>query len=156
MGGVRGDRGSTSCEYGVMQHASAPDLTLDHFALAVSPETWPATDAFYRNVMRAQVIERGPGRFAFRWGQVQIMVLVGVEPMLPLNAPMRPGTTDMCFVWPGPIETALVHLSQWGVEVELGPLERAGARGQGQSVYFRDPDHNLLELITYPDGRDPR
>jgi len=44
------------------------------------------------------------------------------------------------------------HLQQHGVAVELGPVERTGARGQGQSVYFRDPDGSLLEFITY--GRD--
>jgi catechol 2,3-dioxygenase-like lactoylglutathione lyase family enzyme len=35
------------------------------------------------------------------------------------------------------------------VEVELGPVERTGARGTGTSVYFRDPDGSLLELISY-------
>jgi catechol 2,3-dioxygenase-like lactoylglutathione lyase family enzyme len=35
------------------------------------------------------------------------------------------------------------------VEVELGPIERQGARGAGRSVYFRDPDGSLLELISY-------
>jgi catechol 2,3-dioxygenase-like lactoylglutathione lyase family enzyme len=33
--------------------------------------------------------------------------------------------------------------------VEEGPVERQGARGRGRSVYFRDPDGSLLELITY-------
>jgi catechol 2,3-dioxygenase-like lactoylglutathione lyase family enzyme len=40
-------------------------------------------------------------------------------------------------------------LGSHGVEVELGPVERAGARGAGMSVYFRDPDGSLLELIVY-------
>jgi catechol 2,3-dioxygenase-like lactoylglutathione lyase family enzyme len=35
------------------------------------------------------------------------------------------------------------------MEVELGPVERQGAGGRGQSVYFRDPDGSLLELISY-------
>jgi catechol 2,3-dioxygenase-like lactoylglutathione lyase family enzyme len=38
------------------------------------------------------------------------------------------------------------------VEVELGPVARDGARGRGTSVYFRDPDGSLLELISYRDG----
>jgi len=36
-----------------------------------------------------------------------------------------------------------------GVEIEVGPVTRSGARGDGQSVYFRDPDGTLLELISY-------
>jgi catechol 2,3-dioxygenase-like lactoylglutathione lyase family enzyme len=35
------------------------------------------------------------------------------------------------------------------VEVEVGPVNRFGARGEGVSVYFRDPDGSLLELISY-------
>lgn len=44
---------------------------------------------------------------------------------------------------------SIAHLSRHGVEVELGPVERFGARGRGVSVYFRDPDGSLLELISY-------
>jgi catechol 2,3-dioxygenase-like lactoylglutathione lyase family enzyme len=63
--------------------------------------------------------------------------------------PVRPGTSDLCFVWPGPIEEAVAHLRALEVGLEAGPVERAGGRGQGTSVYFRDPDGSLLELISY-------
>jgi catechol 2,3-dioxygenase-like lactoylglutathione lyase family enzyme len=36
-----------------------------------------------------------------------------------------------------------------GVAIELGPIARTGAHGDGMSVYFRDPDGSLLELISY-------
>ena len=48
-----------------------------------------------------------------------------------------------------PIEEARGHLERLGVEVELGPVERLGAKGIGASVYFRDPDGSLLEFISY-------
>jgi hypothetical protein len=35
------------------------------------------------------------------------------------------------------------------VAVELGPVARFVARGEGTSVYFRDPDGSLLEFIAY-------
>jgi catechol 2,3-dioxygenase-like lactoylglutathione lyase family enzyme len=63
--------------------------------------------------------------------------------------PLRPGTGDLCFEWQGPIDEALEHLRANGVELEAGPVERTGARGQGLSLYFRDPDGSLLELISY-------
>jgi catechol 2,3-dioxygenase-like lactoylglutathione lyase family enzyme len=62
---------------------------------------------------------------------------------------VQPGGCDLCFVWSGPIEGAIDHLRGHGVEVELGPVRRSGARGEGTSVYFRDPDGSLLELISY-------
>ena len=54
-----------------------------------------------------------------------------------------------CFEWEGPIDGAVEHLAQQGVDAELGPVARRGARGEGQSVYFRDPDGSLLEFISY-------
>ena len=62
---------------------------------------------------------------------------------------MRPGNSDLCFRWDGPIEDAVSHLAGHDVEVELGPVPREGAGGAGTSVYFRDPDGSLLELIAY-------
>lgn len=73
-----------------------------------------------------------------------------------LRAPRaEPGCADLCFVWAGSIDELLTHLRVEGVVVEEGPIARRGGRGggldEGQSVYFRDPDENLLELIAYPD-----
>jgi catechol 2,3-dioxygenase-like lactoylglutathione lyase family enzyme len=63
--------------------------------------------------------------------------------------PVQPGNSDLCFVWDGTVEEATAHLALHGVEVETGPVERYGAAGRGTSVYFRDPDGSLLELIAY-------
>ena len=51
---------------------------------------------------------------------------------------------------------AAAHLARCGVTVELGPVERVGAKGSGTSVYFRDPDGSLLEFISYPDKSSVR
>ncbi len=59
------------------------------------------------------------------------------------------GGGDYCFVWPGTPESAAEHLKQQGIEIIEGPVPRLGGRGKGVSVYFRDPDGNLLELISY-------
>ena len=63
--------------------------------------------------------------------------------------PASPGGADLCFVWDGAIDEAVGHLHAHDVEVEEGPVTRYGGRGQGTSVYFRDPDGSLLEFISY-------
>ena len=122
-------------------------IGFDHCVIAVTD--WERSNAFYRDVLGAELIERGAG-WAYRFGDQQLNVHgpgVRGEPLA--RDPVRPGNSDLCFRWDGPIEAAVDHLREHGVDVELGPVERAGARDDGTSVYFRDPDGSLMELIAY-------
>jgi len=96
------------------------------------------------------VLELDRTRVAFRFGHQQLNVHgPGSTPEPRARVPVAPGNSDLCFEWAGTAADALAHLADQGVEVELGPVERTGARGRGTSVYFRDPDGTLLELISY-------
>ena len=124
-------------------------IRLDHSVIAVSD--WDVSNRFYREVVGAELVPAGPGRFAYRLGDTQLNVHgpgVDVSDNV-ARLPVRPGNSDLCFVWGGPIEEAATHLERHGVEVETGPVERLGAQGRGTSVYFRDPDGSLLEFISY-------
>jgi catechol 2,3-dioxygenase-like lactoylglutathione lyase family enzyme len=68
-----------------------------------------------------------------------------------LNAarPVEPGGSDLCFVWPGPLDEAIAHLERHGVAVEHGPSETTSTFAAGRHVYVRDPDGSLLELVSY-------
>jgi catechol 2,3-dioxygenase-like lactoylglutathione lyase family enzyme len=122
--------------------------SLDHVVIAVSD--WDAANAFYRDVLGAELVELGGGRFAYRLGEQQLNVHgPGTEAHPLARDRVRPGNSDLCLVWHGPIEEALRHLERVGIAVEEGPVERTGARGTGRSVYFRDPDGSLLEFISY-------
>jgi catechol 2,3-dioxygenase-like lactoylglutathione lyase family enzyme len=121
---------------------------LDHCVIAVSD--WDRSNAFYREVLGAEVVEFESGRVAYRFGDTQLNVHgPGERPGELARIPVAPGGSDLCFRWPGTPRQAAEHLARHGVEVEVGPVERFGARGRGTSVYFRDPDGSLLELISY-------
>ena len=111
---------------------------------------WDRSNAFYRDVLGAELVELELGRYAYRFGEQQLNVHGPGSEATPRAAdPVRPGNSDLCFRFDGTAEEAAAWLAERGVEVELGPVERQGAGGTGQSVYFRDPDGSLLELISY-------
>ena len=125
------------------------NVRIDHVVIAVSDRR--RADAFYRDVLGAEVVERD-GRAFYRLGDQQLNVhATGVVPAAVARIPVAPGGSDLCFEWPGPIADAIAHLRRIGVAIEIGPLLRQGARGAGTSVYFRDVNGSLLELISYRD-----
>jgi catechol 2,3-dioxygenase-like lactoylglutathione lyase family enzyme len=129
---------------------------LDHVVLAVSD--WERSREFYVRVFEAEVVEFESGRRAFRIDSTQLNVHlpgdveeVGGRANNLARIPVAPGGSDLCFRWTGTTDEAIEHLDRCDVELELGPVDRPGARGPGTSVYFRDPDGSLLELISYGD-----
>jgi catechol 2,3-dioxygenase-like lactoylglutathione lyase family enzyme len=121
---------------------------LDHCVIHVSD--WERSNPFYRDVLGAELVDRGNGTWAYRFGDQQLNVHgPGVSASPLARVPVAPGNSDFCFEWPGSIEEAVEHLERQGVTVEEGPVRRTGAKGEGLSVYFRDPDGSLVEFISY-------
>jgi catechol 2,3-dioxygenase-like lactoylglutathione lyase family enzyme len=131
-------------------------LQVDHLVLVASDVE--RTARFYADVLGAEVRDLK----AWRDGRAEHPVLafarwkINLHPVHTDLAPRAsvpvPGSADWCFAWPGPIAQAGAHLAARGVTVELGPVAQHGARGPASSVYFRDPDGNLLELLSYQAG----
>jgi catechol 2,3-dioxygenase-like lactoylglutathione lyase family enzyme len=127
-----------------------PNVKLDHCVIHVSD--WERSNAFYRDVLGAKLVP-ARSRWSYRFADKQLNPHgPGVNAAPVARLPVQPGNSDLCFEWPGPIGEAREHLEQNGVEIELGPVERFGARGAGTSLYFRDPDGSLLEFISYPEA----
>jgi catechol 2,3-dioxygenase-like lactoylglutathione lyase family enzyme len=127
---------------------SSVPAKLDHCVIHVSD--WTASNAFYRDVLGAELVDRGNGTWAYRFGSEQLNVHgPGVQAGPVAKIPVAPGNSDLCFKWDGPIEAAAAHLTAHAIQIETGPVERNGAGGSGTSVYFRDPDGSLMEFISY-------
>ena len=62
---------------------------------------------------------------------------------------VREGSADLCFITQTPLDDAMHHVREQGVEVLEGPVKRTGAKGPILSFYFRDPDGNLIEVSNY-------
>ena len=123
-------------------------VKFDHCVVHVSD--WDRSNAFYRDVMGAEIVRSEPNRYSYRFGDLQLNLHgpgVVAEPVA--AKPVQPGNSDLCFEWLGTMDEAIRHLQSHNVPIELGPVERRGARGRGASVYFRDPDGSLLEFIVY-------
>jgi catechol 2,3-dioxygenase-like lactoylglutathione lyase family enzyme len=91
----------------------------------------------------------GTGRKALSFGQQKINVHQAGNEFEPKAVRPTPGSGDLCFITSTPVAAVVVHLKQAGVAIEEGPVPRTGATGPIQSVYFRDPDGNLIEVSNY-------
>jgi catechol 2,3-dioxygenase-like lactoylglutathione lyase family enzyme len=120
---------------------------LDHLVLTVRDVD--ATIAFYQRVLGMEAVSFGAGRRALAFGQQKINLHPASAPLKPHAARPTPGSADLCLITAVPLAGVIAHLAHCGVAVEEGPVARTGATGPILSVYFRDPDGNLIEVSNY-------
>jgi catechol 2,3-dioxygenase-like lactoylglutathione lyase family enzyme len=99
-----------------------------------------------------QVVTFAGGRKALAFGEQKINQHQRGEEIEPKAHAPRPGSADVCFITATPITDVLIHLKECGVSVLEGPVPRTGAVGPIISVYFRDPDSNLIEVSNYSEA----
>jgi catechol 2,3-dioxygenase-like lactoylglutathione lyase family enzyme len=120
---------------------------LDHLVLTVADID--ATVAFYTRVLGMEAVTFGAGRTALAFGRSKINLHRAGHGFEPKACRPTPGSADLCLIAAGPLEQVIEDLAAHGIPVEEGPVERTGATGPILSVYFRDPDQNLIEVSTY-------
>ena len=120
---------------------------LDHLVLTVADVD--ASLAFYTRVMGMVEVTFGAGRKALAFGRQKINLHQAGNEFEPKAGHPQPGSADLCFISGWPLAQVLGHLKACGVVVLEGPVRRTGATGPIESVYFRDPDGNLIEVSNY-------
>jgi len=117
---------------------------IDHIVLTVSDID--ASVAFYQRVLLMKELTFAGGRKAVQFGNQKInFQLLGQEP----RNRARAGSGDLCLISSWTIEEVINHLKAEQVTIVEGPVEKSGATGAIESVYFLDPDSNLIEVSIY-------
>lgn len=120
---------------------------IDHFVLTVKDVD--ATLAFYERVLGMEVVVFSEGRKALKFGSQKINLhQAGKEFEPKAHHPTR-GSGDYCLVSRTPLKDVMNSLQKEGVDLIEGPVETTGAHGKMTSIYYRDPDLNLVEISNY-------
>jgi catechol 2,3-dioxygenase-like lactoylglutathione lyase family enzyme len=104
---------------------------------------------FYTRVMGMEAVTFGEGRRALAFGRQKINLHQAGREYEPKALKPVPGSLDLCFITETPLEQVIAHLKSHGVAIAEGPVPKTGALGPMTSVYFRDPDGNLIEVSHY-------
>lgn len=120
---------------------------LDHFVLTV--RNIEVTCEFYNNVMGMEVVTFAGGRKALHFGAQKINLHEYGHEFEPKAAHPTPGSADLCFITHTPLTEVIARLNRCDISILQGPVPRTGATGRIMSVYFRDPDQNLIEVSNY-------
>jgi catechol 2,3-dioxygenase-like lactoylglutathione lyase family enzyme len=101
---------------------------------------------FYTRVLGMKLETFGQGRTALRFGEQKINLHDKNTVTDGYAAHPTPGSLDICFLADRPLDEVIAQLRAASIPIELGPVQRTGARFALRSVYVRDPDRNLIEI----------
>ena len=124
---------------------------LDHLVLTV--RDIEATCAFYTRVLGMQAVTFADNRRALSFGEHKINLHEWKKEFEPKALRPTPGSADLCLITRTPLADVIRIARNHGVEVLDGPVARSGATGPLASIYFRDPDGNLIEVSNYAGQR---
>ena len=120
---------------------------IDH--VVMTARSVEATCAFYERVLGMQPVTFAGGRRALAFGRQKINLHQAGREFEPKAHLAAPGTLDICLITTTPLAEVAEHLTRCGVKIIEGPVAKTGATGPLRSVYFRDPDQNLIQVSNY-------
>ncbi|WP_419699858.1 VOC family protein [Mucilaginibacter sp. NFX135] len=119
---------------------------IDHLVLTVIDVE--ATCTFYTNVLGMEIETFAGGRKALKFGNQKLNLHQKGKEFEPKAHMPTPGAIDICFIATDTIEQLKAELENKNIQTQ-GIFERTGATGKIRSIYFRDPDQNLIEVSNY-------
>jgi catechol 2,3-dioxygenase-like lactoylglutathione lyase family enzyme len=120
---------------------------IDHLVLTV--RSLEATCRFYERVLKFTRSDVPDKPTSLHFGSCRINVHEVDRTFEPKAIVPTPGAADFCLITEENLDMISQHLQSEQVNIEVGPVERSGAQGQMTSLYFRDPDGNLIEVSRY-------
>jgi catechol 2,3-dioxygenase-like lactoylglutathione lyase family enzyme len=120
---------------------------IDHLVLTV--RSLDDTCSFYQRVLRFERKDTPGEPTSLSFGSCKLNVHEVRHTFEPKARVPTSGAGDFCLITMEPMEKVIGHLRSEGVAIEEGPVKRNGAQGKMMSVYFRDPDENLVEVSRY-------
>jgi catechol 2,3-dioxygenase-like lactoylglutathione lyase family enzyme len=120
---------------------------IDHIVLTVA--NMAATIEFYTEILGMELVVFGDNRKALSFGRQKINLHPKGREFDPKASAPTCGSADICLISTTDIEEVQAELISKGVKIIEGIVERTGATGKIRSVYFRDPDGNLIEISNY-------
>lgn len=120
---------------------------LDHLVLTVADIE--ATCRFYQEILGMEIQTFANNRKALKFGQQKINLHQKGNEFEPKATHPTPGSADLCFITETPIREVKEELINKNIPLLESEVKRTGANGPIISVYFRDPDGNLIEVSNY-------
>jgi catechol 2,3-dioxygenase-like lactoylglutathione lyase family enzyme len=117
---------------------------LDHLVLTV--RDLEATRRFYEDGLGFELRTFEDGRHAIHAGGMKINLHLAGREFEPKATHPVPGSADLCFLTDREPDAIVAHMAGLGYEAILGPVARTGAMAAITSLYYRDPDGNLIEV----------
>lgn len=120
---------------------------IDHILMTVA--SVKRTSKFYNEKLGMEVITFADNRKALKFGKHIIKLHPLGHEIEPKARNTHPGSADICLITNTPIHTVRQELIAKGIVLISDVVVRTGAKGNINSIYFHDPDGNLLEISNY-------
>ncbi len=119
---------------------------INHLVLTV--KDIDETCNFYKDIFGMEVEDFSARKKVLKFGSQMLTLHQKRRGFLPDGEETAPGPIDICFTVTDSVEQVKTELENKKIQIQ-GIAERRGQMGKVTSIYFHDPDQNLIEVNKY-------